>query len=111
MDEQHSEVLKKINIKLDTIVSKLDNLAEWRAVHTSIHETIGRDLTEVRTEVYGNQGDSFGLKSKVQTLLNCKEDINKWTGFWMYILQAIIIAGVLGVVVWLLNVYSSTNVK
>ena len=99
--------LETIDDRLETIDGKLDSLVEWKAIHITQHETVGRDLTEVRMEMFGNPSEEHsGLKSKVQTLLNCKEVINKWKSFWMYVLQALIISGILGIVVWLLKGYS-----
>ena len=90
--------------KLELIDEKLDDLLEWKAVHTIQHEAIGRDINEVRVEIFGNPGSGNpGLKSKVQTLEFCKEEVKGFKNFWAYILQAVIISGILSVVFWLLN--------
>lgn len=99
--------LGQIYSKLETIDSKVDELLQWKAGHDKGHETIDRDITEVRDVLFENPG----LKSRVERLWNCKNSISRWGDFWTYILKVIIAVSVLGVIGWLLGLYRSINVN
>ena len=87
--------------KLNEMDSKLDELLTWKAVHKEEHKTVHRDVTEIRGVLFENPG----LKTQVQTLLNCKRNISKWRDFWMAVLRTVIAAAIVAIIMWLLLVY------
>lgn len=89
-----TELLKEMN-------GKLDELLLWKAGHDKGHETIDRDIKEVREVLFDNPG----LKSKVERLWNCKKDSFRWRDFWMSVLRTVVATIILGVIVWLLLLY------
>lgn len=102
--------LDQIYAMLEAIDEKVDSLLLWKAAHNEQHKTITRDITDVRKTLYGNPN---GLVSKVQRLLNCKNQIQirSWKEFWMGILAGIIkvvvAAAIIGLVGWLLFIYKN----
>jgi len=92
-----SEILEK----LDTIDSKLDELLIWKAGHDKKHESIDRDISEVREVLFDNPG----LKSNVEGLLRCKNNMSRWRDFWMYVMKVIIAAAIIAITAWLLKFY------
>jgi len=93
----NDEILEKLN-EMDT---KLDELLTWKAVHREEHKGIHRDVTEVRAALFDNPG----LKSQMQTLMNCKRHISKWRDFWMWILRTVLAAAIVAVLVWMMLIY------
>jgi len=94
-----SEVLDKLN-EMDP---KLDELLLWKAAHEEGHKTIDRDVDEVRETLFGNGNP--GLKSQVQTLMNCKQGISRWRDFWMGVLKVVIAAIIIMVLTWFMVLY------
>jgi len=82
--------LDTIYSKLEVVDDKVDKLLIWKAEHSKEHETVGRDIEEVRTILFENPG----LKSQVERLWNCKKDVTnqrtKRRNFWMWILRLLI---------------------
>lgn len=91
----------KIYEKLDLIDSKVDRLLIWKAEHVKAHELVERDVADNRAALFENPG----LISKVYTLWNCKSNITKWRKFWLEILKYLVVAGIVGIVTWLLLFY------
>lgn len=87
--------------KLNEMNGKLDKLLQWKAAHQESHKTIDRDITEVRDTLFENPG----LKSQVQTLINCKQNISRWRNFWMSILRLIVVAAIIAVIGWFMFLY------
>ena len=90
--------------KLDDMDGKLDTLVLWKAAHSKEHETVNRDIIELRTDVYGGD-NSDGIKTHVQSLMNCKNNINKSKEFWYGILKLLIVAAVISLVTFLCQMY------
>lgn len=97
--------LGQIYNKLEEVDEKVDKLLTWQAVHDTKHEVVDRDINEVREVLFENPG----LKSKVERLWNGRKDSFRWRDLWMYVLRVLIIAGILGVIGWLLGLYRSVN--
>ena len=95
---------KEICSKLDTLNSKMDTLLTWKVKHITSHELIERDVADNRAALFENPG----VISKVQTLWNCKKQITRWREFWMTVLQYLIIAGIVGVIGWVLLHYKGS---
>jgi len=91
------QILEKLN-GMDT---KLDELLLWKAAHRESHKIIDRDITEVRDTLFENPG----LKSQVQTLVNCKQNISRWRNFWMDVLKLVVVAAIIAVLSWFLFLY------
>lgn len=94
----NGEILSKLN----EMNSKLDELLQWKAAHQEGHKSIDRDIGEVRDTLFENPG---GLKSQVQTLVNCKRNISRWRNFWMDVLRLIVVAVIIAVLGWFLFLY------
>jgi len=95
MSDQVIETLNEMN-------GKLDKLLQWKAAHQEGHKTIDRDITELRDTLFDNPG---GLKSQVQTLVNCKQNISRWRSFWMDVLKLVVVAAIIAVLGWFLFLY------
>jgi len=91
--------------KLNEMDVKLDELLTWKAVHKTEHKVIHRDVTEVRSELFGNPG----LKSQVQTLMNCKRHVSKWRDFWLAVLKIVVAAAIVAVLMWLMWIYKENS--
>jgi len=87
--------------KLDEMNGKLDELLIWKEVHKQEHKGISRDIEDVRSVLFDNPG----LKSQVQTLMNCKSNTLRSRDFWMGVLKVVITAGIISIVGWLLFIY------
>lgn len=87
--------------KLTEMDGKLDELLLFKAVHKEEHKVIGRDVTEIRETLYDNPG----LKAQMQTLMNCKRNISKWSAFWMGVLRTVIAAAIVAIIMWLMLIY------
>ena len=87
--------------KLGEMDGKLDELLTWKAVHKEEHRGINRDVTEIRETLFDNPG----LKSQVQTLVNCKQGMSRWRDFWMWVLRCLTVSGIVSLIVWLLLIY------
>lgn len=87
--------------KLNEMNGKLDKLLQWKAAHEESHKSIDRDMGEVRDTLFDNPG----LKSQVQTLMNCKQNISRWRSFWMDVLKLVVVAAVVAVLSWFLFLY------
>jgi len=87
--------------KLNEISGKLDELLLWKAAHQESHKIINRDLDEVRDTLFENPG----LKSQVQTLINCKQNVSRWRNFWMDVLKFVVVAAIIAVLSWFLFLY------
>ena len=92
------QMLEKLN-EMDT---KLDEILQWKAAHQESHKSIDRDITEVRDTLFDNPG---GLKSQVQTLVNCKRDMSRWRNFWMDVLKFVVVFTIIGMLGWFLFLY------
>ena len=92
-----NEVLEKLN-KMD---SKLDDLLLWKAAHKESHKIIDRDIGEVRDTLFENPG----LKSQVQTLMNCKRNVSRWRDFWMGVLKLVVATAIIATLTWFLFLY------
>lgn len=99
-----SEVLDKLN-EMD---GKLDKLLMWKAAHEEGHKTIDRDVNEVRETLYGNGNP--GLKSQVQTLMNCKQGMSRWKDFWMGVLKVVFAALIVTVLMWFMLLYQKGGI-
>lgn len=95
----------EVLVKLNGMDDKLDELLLWKAVHQESHKIIDRDVTEVREILFENPG----LKSQVQTLMNCKSNTSRWRNFWMTVLKIIVAAAILAVVGWLMGLFKKGN--
>ena len=91
--------------KLNEMDVKLDELLTWKAVHKEGHKIIHRDVTEIREVLFENPG----LKTQVQTLVNCKRNISKWRDFWMAVLRTVLAAAIVAIIMWLLLVYKKVG--
>ena len=91
------QVLEKLN-KMD---DKLDELLRWKAAHQESHKIIDRDIIEVRDTLFENPG----LKSQVQTLINCKQNISRWRNFWIDVLKFVTVAAIVAVLTWCMVLY------
>ena len=96
---------QQVLAKLDGIDDKVDKLLLWKA-------TLDERCSSHRKETNGMHGtlyDNPGLVSKVQKLENCKKFLatnqTRWADFWMYVLKALVVAGVIAVVIFLFAVY------
>ena len=98
-----SEVLDKLN-EMDP---KLDELLMWKAAHEEGHKTIDRDITEIRDTLFENPG----LKSQMQTLMNCKQGISRWRDFWMGVLKVVIAAIIIMTFTWLMVLYQKGGIN
>lgn len=87
--------------KLNEMDGKLDELLTWKAVHKTEHKGISRDVVEIRETLFDNPG----LKSQVQTLMNCKQDTFRWRDFWMWVLRCLTVSGIIGLIGWLMFIY------
>jgi len=91
---------------LDEIRQTLAQIVTWQAVHDQAHETIGRDLTDVRETIYGNPG----IRDKVLRLWACKKSIAAGRDFWLGVLKYVISVGIVAIIVWGLTVYKTQPV-
>ena len=87
--------------KLGEMDSKLDDLLTWKAVHREEHKGINRDVTEIRDVLFENPG----LKSQVQTLVNCKQNMSRWRDFWLWVLRCLVVSGIIMLICWLMVIY------
>ena len=87
--------------KLGEMDGKLDELLTWKAVHKEEHRGINRDVTEIRETLFENPG----LKSQVQTLVNCKRDMSRWRDFWLWVLRCLVVSGIIMLICWLMVIY------
>jgi len=100
----HDDIL----VKLNEMDSKLDTLLQWKAVHKESHKGINRDIVELRDTLFENPG----LKSQVQTLMNCKHQTSRWRDFWVGVLKIVIATVIIAVLMWFMLLYQkegSTN--
>lgn len=89
--------------KLDEMDGKLDELLTWKAVHKEEHKGVHRDVSEIRDVLFENPG----LKTQVQTLINCKRNISKWKEFWMAVFRTVLAAAIVAILMWLMLVYKT----
>lgn len=97
------QVLEKLN-EMDT---KLDVLLLWKAAHQESHKTINRDIDELRDTLFENPG----LKSQVQTLINCGRNISRWRNFWMDVLKLVAVAAIVMVLTWCMILYQKGDLN
>lgn len=93
--------LEEINENVKGIDEKVDQLLTWKLVHGTEHKTISRDVNEVRDVLFANPG----IVNRVERLWNCKASISEWRSFLIYILKAVLTAGIIGVLAWLLLLF------
>lgn len=88
---------------LSQIDGKVDKLLQWKSAldeRCSAH----RELTdEARQTIYGNPGKSDGLQFDVSRLVNCKVAISRRKQFWSYVLRAVIIVLIVGLISGAIN--------
>jgi len=89
--------------KLEEMDGKLDELITWKAVHKEEHKSVHRDISEVRGVLFENPG----LKTQVQTLMNCNRNISKWKEFWMGVLRTVLAAAIVAILMWLILIYKT----
>lgn len=97
------QVLEKLN-EMDT---KLDVLLLWKAAHQESHKTINRDIDELRDTLFENPG----LKSQVQTLVDCGRNISRWRNFWMDVLKLVAVAAIVMVLTWCMVLYQKGDLN
>jgi hypothetical protein len=84
------------------IVGRLDGLLRWQAAHDEAHKTITRDVTEIRSELYGNGNP--GMKLRLQRLDDAVPG-NRLRAFVGSVAEKVLANGILAFVVWLLWIY------
>lgn len=103
------EILNTILEKVTSTDEKVDNLLQWKAKLDERCTTRGENLERLNKIIYGNPNN--GLISKVQQLLNCKENIRNTRTFFLTILQKILTYGGIAIIVWLLWLYKTNYVE
>ena len=101
-----------MSVELERIEARLNEIVRWQASHDESHKLIGRDVAELREELYGGSG--AGMKARLQAQeMVCvanREGHRKW---WQEILvgamQAVLGNAILLFVGWLLFVYARTR--
>ena len=103
-----TEFEKRVDATLQSMDGKLDELIVWKAV---LNERCGahREQTDnIRTVLFENNPNP-GLVSKVNSLTNCKKDIQETQKLWkttlIYILSRLLVVGIIALISWLLLVY------
>lgn len=92
---------EKMERTIDAIAGKVDELLVWQGRMEERCTSHRIQTDELRKTVFDNPG----LKLKVQTLWNCKQNITKWREFWMIILRYLIIAVIISVCGFLFVMY------
>jgi len=106
------EKLETIEGQTNETNNNVNKLLQWKA-GMEVQCLSHREKTEeVRTTVFGSNG-SKGLKVMVQRLWNCKGALRDskalWQDFYMYVLKALVIAGILAAIAFTYKMYSMHN--
>ena len=101
--EEILQNFKLVNTKLDGLTTDVSAVRQWQAVHDQAHETVERDVNDLRETIYGNPG----IRDKVQALWNCKKQIKAGREFWLGVLKYVISVGIVAIIVWGLTVYKT----
>ena len=90
-----------------TMDGKIDELILWKAGLEERCQGHREKTEELRKEMFADEG----LKVKVQRLWNCKGELRDkvamWQDFGMYVLKALVVAGLLAAIAIVLKVYKS----
>jgi hypothetical protein len=100
------ELLKNILAKVTSTDEKVDKLLQWKAALDERCLTRGENLERINKIIYGNPNG--GLVSKVQQLINCKENIRSTRTFFLSILQKVIVYVIVAVIVWAMIQYKKS---
>ena len=106
--------MKQVLDKLDDIEKqgnvmdgKIDELITWKAGLEARCLGHLEKTEEIRTEIFAPDG----LKVRVQRLWNCKgalrDKVAMWQDFGMYVLKALVVAGLLAAIAVIFKVYKS----
>ena len=89
--------------------NKIDELLQWKSGVEERCKAHRERTDELRAELFSEEG----IKSKVQRLWNCKgalrDKVALWQDFGMYVLKAIVVAGLLAAIAFFLKVYKSNG--
>jgi hypothetical protein len=100
--------MQQVLDKLEAIDGKIDDMLQWRAGLEERCQGHREKTDELRKEMF----DAAGLKVKVQRLWNCKgalrDKVAMWQDFGMYVLKAIVVAGLLAVIAFGFKLYKSS---
>jgi hypothetical protein len=101
--------MQQVLDKLEEIDGKLDDLLRWKAGLDERCSGQREKTEELRREMFA----ADGLKQKVQRLWNCKgalrDKVAMWQDFGMYVLKALIVAGLLAAIAIVMKVYKSSG--
>ena len=94
------------------VQEKVSELVIWKAQHVEHHKIVSRDIKEVREDLYeGNPG----IIQEVRRLSNNKKAASRvassWKGLGFYILERILVFGIIGIIVWFLFLYREIDNK
>lgn len=96
--------IEKQNATMDR---KIDNLLQWKAGQEERCLAHQEKTEELRDVIFNKDG----LKVMVQRLWNCKgalkDKVAMWQDFGMYVLKALVVAGLLAAIAIVLKVYKS----
>lgn len=99
------DLLQEVYNVVKTIDDKVDQILQWKAAHIERHESVERDVNEVRDSLYGTDRKN-GLLSRVQGLQGCKETIKDKARdrrqFVLGVLSKVLAVGIVALVTWLL---------
>ena len=110
MDEirQVLDKLDGIERQGNVMDGKIDELLLWKAALEVRCRTQAEKTKGLQDELYNKEN---GLKVRVQRLWNCKgalrDKVAMWQDFGMYILKALVVAGLLAVIAVIFKVYKS----
>ena len=90
----------------EKVISKLDELLLWKAALDERCKAHREKTDDVRKTLYGNPN---GVVKKVNTLWNCKKNLQETQKLWkttlIYILSRLTVVGIIVLIGWLLLVY------
>jgi len=106
-----SELLQTILTGVQTANEKLNGLLEWKGAVEQRCKDRGTMLKDIKNAVFGNPTPENGLVSKVQRLLNCKQNTSQskidWRQFWLSVLSRLIVWGTISTIGFALFIYKS----
>ena len=84
---------------------KLDKILEWMAAHDAHHETVGRDLIEVRASLYGNGHP--GIVSRTQTIEQrcASQCVGAIARSFLKIAENVASAAIIAFIAWLAGIW------
>lgn len=95
---------ERIHQKLDKIDDGVNELLQWKSALDERCNAHLKRTDELSKTVYKNPG---GLEIEVRRLMNCKENIQRWRNFWLFILRSFLSAAIIGTVIFLLKIYKA----